>query len=912
MTAFIDQAIQLHRQGRLRLAVPLYKQALAENPLPSTHHFLGMAYFGLKKFKLAVEHLAVAAKAEPQRADFQAGYGNALYARKRYPEATAALQAAVLLSPDDPGLWFNLGNAAQAVKDIDLAIEAFEKALALDPLFLQALVNLGAVIALYDRFTEFCALLERVYNLKIWNGRFSNIALLGIPRAAIVEEGGEPVVEFLHDLLAVHPQDARLPWLIGHYHFMRQEFKDAQNYYEQSIALDASLTDAKRALSILLAAEGEIDRARLYLRESGVTEEDGLQALKLSRLYIGLTDKSPEDTLILNLLCEVFPEDTVILTSYAHRLLNKAQHEAALNIYFKLAILQPEEPSVQISIGGVLMNLGRDWEAARYLRKALELDPKNYTASYNLALVCDHLKNTFEALKYALQAIKINPKSIDAVGLASTFASRLHQFEESERILALGLKNNPKSIDILSLIGNEKMRRGNMKEAVEYYARARKNFKENSRTAGSTYAMQLMTSNYTPDISPEVISEMHFKWGDATMALYGMNPCAIEPPTVYKKKLRIGYMSGDYKAHSCSHFMAPVIGHHHAERVDVFCYMTERANDQITMQFRRDAPHWRNVSSLIDQDVIKLIQEDEIDILVDLSGHTSGSRLPIFAAKPAPIQVTWLGYPNTTGLPTMDYRFTDAYADPPGMTEQYHRETLYRLPNFLCYEPRAYTPSVSPLPARTVGRITFGCFNNSNKITDQVVETWAAILKRVENSRIFLKTGSMSDGQTLQAFREKFEKNGITPERVECFVSFPNTFDHLSTYSEIDLTLDPFPYNGTTTTFEALWMGVPMITLEGKVHASRVGHSIMSGIGAGELSAATIEDYIEKAVALAHDLDRIEAYRKVLRDKLQNSPLMDAEKFVTSLENAYFDMWGKAVEKNQADHAAEPRKDYAL
>ena len=386
-----------------------------------------------------------------------------------------------------------------------------------------------------------------------------------------------------------------------------------------------------------------------------------------------------------------------------------------------------------------------------------------------------------------MRAIKVNPKHIEAVGIAATFAGRLQQYEESERILELGLKHNPKSVDLLSLLGNSLMRRGDMGEAVKYYAKARRNVKESNKTAAANYAIQLMNANYTPDIPPAVTADMHFKWGDAMMEIFANNRCKITPPTTLKPRLRIGYVSGDFKNHSCSHFMLPVVTHHHADKVDVFCYMTDRVSDALTLQFRQHSPHWRNIAHLLDADIVKLIQEDEIDILVDLSGHTSGARMGVFACKPAPIQVNWLGYPNTTGLPTMDYRFTDAAADPPGMTEKYHRETLYRLPHFLCYAPRPTTPPVSSLPARNSGRITFGCFNNSNKITDQVVAAWAAILKRVEGSRIFLKTGSMSDGQTLQAFRAKFEKNGITPDRVECFVSFPNTFDHL-----IDLQRDRY------------------------------------------------------------------------------------------------------------------------
>jgi predicted O-linked N-acetylglucosamine transferase (SPINDLY family) len=279
-----------------------------------------------------------------------------------------------------------------------------------------------------------------------------------------------------------------------------------------------------------------------------------------------------------------------------------------------------------------------------------------------------------------------------------------------------------------------------------------------------------------------------------------------------------------------------------------------------------------------------------------------GNRLSLFARKPAPVQVTWLGYPNTTGLSAIDYRFTDAFADPPGLTDRYYAEKLYRLPHFLCYKPSEHTPDVSPLPALERGYVTFGCFNNSNKISGQVIDVWAKILKQVENSRLVLKTGNLGDRETLEAFQKNFKKHGIESERIECFQSFPNKFDHLMTYSEIDLALDPFPYNGTTTTFESLWMGIPMVTLVGQVHAARVGYSILAGIGASELVAQTLEEYVEKAVALARDRERIGLYRARLRNMLRESPLMNGKSFAASVEKAYFEMWETAVKKQEQGH----------
>jgi predicted O-linked N-acetylglucosamine transferase (SPINDLY family) len=297
------------------------------------------------------------------------------------------------------------------------------------------------------------------------------------------------------------------------------------------------------------------------------------------------------------------------------------------------------------------------------------------------------------------------------------------------------------------------------------------------------------------------------------------------------------------------------------------------------------------VTALGDREFAQLVFDDRIDILVDLGGHTGSSRLEAFGYKPAPVQVTWLGYPDTTGLPEVDYRFTDILADPPG-AEAFHTEQLVRLPAcFLCYAPRHPCPAPSPPPALTTGRVTFGSFNNLAKLSPQTLRAWAAILQSVPTAHLFIKGKALRDPLSHEQFRQKLIAHGIDITRTELQGWTTSSEDHMELYGHVDIALDTFPYNGTTTTCEALWMGVPVVTLTGETHAGRVGTSLLSAVGLNELVAGTETAYIELATRLAGDPQQLAHRRADLRDRMASSPLCDGPRFAREVEDAYRAMW---------------------
>ncbi len=307
---------------------------------------------------------------------------------------------------------------------------------------------------------------------------------------------------------------------------------------------------------------------------------------------------------------------------------------------------------------------------------------------------------------------------------------------------------------------------------------------------------------------------------------------------------------------------------------------------------RKHAHHWRDIYRSDDDAVAEVIRNDRIDILVDLAGHTASNRLPLFARKPAPIQAMYLGYPCTSGLASMDYKLTDAQADPPGLTEALHTEQLCRLPHSAwCYSAQPNCPEVAQAPFLARGYITFGSFNAMSKLTARMIQVWSSILQIVPNSRIVLKNLSLGDASTAQRIGTAFAQHGIAPDRVELRGSEPDRARHLRTYDLLDIALDPYPYHGTTTTCEALYMGVPVVSLAGAAHVSRVGLSLLVSIGLPELVAQSAEEYVRIAVELAGDNDRLSMLRQTMRQRMQCSPLMDEAGFVRDLESAYRDMW---------------------
>ena len=449
----------------------------------------------------------------------------------------------------------------------------------------------------------------------------------------------------------------------------------------------------------------------------------------------------------------------------------------------------------------------------------------------------------------------------------------------------------------LNNIGGQLLSQGMAKEAIDQYQMALMLAPEKPFIQSNyLYALNYQA---TPDM--EKIFAAHKKFGEfhenvaAKSAAHQSHGIAA---TGEQRPLRIGYVSSDFRQHAVSHFIEPVLAAHDKSKFELFAYYHHTVVDDMTKRIQSHVSHWRSLVGKSDADIAAMIRADGIDILVDLAGHTATNRLPVFAHKPAPVQVAWLGYPNTTGLSTMDFRITDAFADPPGLTDAFHTEKLHRMPeSFSCYCAPTDAPDVAPLHALRTGRVTFGSFNNFAKITPQVIQAWSDILKRIPTATLFLKYKNLESVPMTQFIHHQFMTRGVLVSQLRIQGDDASHVEHMNRYNSIDIALDPFPYNGTTTTLDALWMGVPVITLEGASHVGRVGVSQMSNLGLQEMIARNQNEYVDLAVSLANDLPRIAALRAGMRQRMLASPLMNVARFTNNLERAYESMSHARVHK---------------
>ena len=394
----------------------------------------------------------------------------------------------------------------------------------------------------------------------------------------------------------------------------------------------------------------------------------------------------------------------------------------------------------------------------------------------------------------------------------------------------------------------------------------------------------LLAIHYHPDYTPRQIADEHARWG----AQFSTPSRAYRNDKTPDRPLRIGYVSPDFRHHVVGYNILPLFQHHDRDRFNVFCYSNTSRPDELTARFRSLSDQWRDVKSLSDQSAADLIESDGIDILVDLAVHTTGNRLGVFAAKPAPVQAMFAGYPAATGLGAIDFRLTDPYLDPPGGNDLLYRERALRLPHsFWCYQPFVHDVPVNAPPVASSGHITFGYLGAFAKINAPALDLWSRVLAAVPASRMVLMA---RPGSARNRTLAHFASRGISSERID-FVDYQPREEYLRTYHRIDIVLDTFPYNGHTTSLDALWMGVPVVTLFGETPVSRAGLSQLSNLGLAELATPVRDQFVSIATALANDPSRLADLRKTLRPRMQRSPLTDAPGFARDIETAYRQMW---------------------
>lgn len=692
----------------------------------------------------------------------------------------------------------------------------------------------------------------------------------------------------------------------------------AERLYRQVLQAEPANADALHLLGVLAHQAGRQDLAELYVRQAlALKPQEPSFHSNLGLIYQALGRPGEAAACHWRAAClqPDFPEAYFNLGISLRELGSLGEAEAC---YREALRIQPGCAEALLNLGSVLEERGQPGDAEACYREALRVRPDYAEAHNNLGTTLQGRARWEEAEACYRQALRLKGDYPDAYLNLGAVLQKQGQPQESEACYREALRFAPGHPAAHNHLGVILRKQGRPDEAVacfraalqlrpdhpdawtnlgtalqdmglldEALAAFRRSLAIRPGSA-SAHSNLLYGLHYHPASDARGLGEEHRRWDErhAEPLAGAIRPHTNDPDP--DRRLRVGYLSPDLRSHPVGRFLLPLLEEHDRRHVEVFCYASLAAPDDFTRRLHGHADRWRDVAGLTDEQLAEVVRGDGIDILVDLTSHMANNRLLVFARKPAPVQVTYLAYCSTTGLRAIDYRLTDPFLDPPGhQAACYAEESVWLPETYWCYRPPVELPPAGPLPALTAGHVTFGCLNNFCKVTPPTLAAWRDLLLTVPGSRLLLHAHPGSHRDRVRAF---FAEGGVGAGRVE-FVGFTPLPDYFRQYGCIDVGLDSFPYGGGTTTCDALWMGVPVVSLAGKTAVSRAGLSILTNAGVPDLVARTSEEYVRLAAGLAGDLARLAHLRGGLREALQRSVLTDAPRFARNVEAAYRQMW---------------------
>jgi len=633
-------------------------------------------------------------------------------------------------------------------------------------------------------------------------------------------------------------------------HHQAGRLAEAQQIYQQILALQPDHADALHLLGVLASQRGEPAAALDLIRRAlTIQPEHPVYHSNLGRI---LHDQGHLDEAMAcyQRALTLQPTFADAYNNIGSAWRDRRQPELAIAAYQQALTLRPDYADAHNNIGNALRDLGRFADALAHHQRAVEIRPDFPEAHYNRGNACYDLGRLDEAAACYQRALQLRPNYAEAYSNLATVWKDTGRLTEAIATYHQAIALKPQ----LWLVH-----------------------------ASLVYALY-----FHPDYDAPAIYRAARAWnarhGAPLQRLIQPHRNTRDP----QRPLRIGYVSPNFALHVVGLFMLPLLENRNHAAFEVFCYSDAAKPDATTQRIRENVDQWRDTGSASDQQLADMVRADQIDILIDLTLHMAGSRLLVFAQKPAPVQVTYLAYAGTSGLETIDYRLTDPHLDPPGQGDTEYAEESFVLPEtYWCYAPVTQTPEVGPLPALARGHVTFGSLNNFSKASTPTLDAWIRLLQQVAGARLVLHA---PEGTHRQQLHQRLAHAGVDPQRLT-FVGKQSAMDYFSQYHAIDIALDPFPYGGGTTTCDALWMGVPVVTLDGQTAVGRGAKSILTNIGLPELVAGAVEEYLQKARELAGDFPRLAACRATLRQRMTASPLMDAPRFARAIEAAYRTMW---------------------
>jgi protein O-GlcNAc transferase len=769
-----------------------------------------------------------------------------LHQAGRLADAEPIYRQIIEAQPDCAEAWHLLGGVAYQTGRVELAVQYVGRSIGLKPEVAAAHYDLAQIFQQLGRSDEAAAHYRRAIELR--------------------------------------PDFAQAHNNLGDVLKNQGKLTEAADHFRRAIEANPSFAEAFNNLGAVIQMQGQpAEAVELYGRALELAPKF---AEALSNLGAALKDLGSPDEAVacqqraLGLNPNYVPAHMNLGTA----LQAQGQIAEAIASYRRAIELMPTLAAAHFNLGTALREDGRIEAAAASYRRAIELQADYPEAYNNLGKLLKDQGALIEATQCYRRALSIRPQFVEAHLNLGTALKEQRLLDEALASYRRALELKPDLAAAYSAVGTLLKDQGNVPEAVQWYRRAIElNSSLVAARSNLVYALP-----FCPGCDTAAIYGECRRWNERHAARLTASALPHANDRSPDRRLRVGYVSPDFRDHCQAFFTLPLLSHHDHSQFEIFCYADVPRPDQITERLRSHTDVWRDISGAGDAQIAELIREDKIDILVDLTMHMAGSHLLVFARKPAPIQFCWLAYPGTTGLTAIDYRLTDPQLDPPGMFDRYYSEESIRLADtFWCYDPLAAEPQVNALPALKSANVTFGSLNNFCKVSASVLKLWARVLHAVGRSRLMLLT---EEGSHREAALQTLEREGIDRERI-IFVRPRPRAEYLQLYHQIDIGLDTIPYNGHTTSLDALWMGVPVVTLVGQTVVGRAGLSQLTNVGLTELVAHSEDDFVRLAAGLAGDLPRLSQLRGELRGRMQKSPLMDAPRFARNVEAGYRAAW---------------------
>ena len=859
----IDEGNALESAGKIDEAMQCYETASRLTPnLARAHLNRGNIYLMKGDTDGAVDAYRTAILKDPDYSSAHFNLGNAYLQSGDPKQAQTAYEKAIALKPDFTDAYVALGCAQEDLGDLDKAVESYERALELNPDYAEVHCNLGNTLKALGRTDAAVASFRQAISI---NPDYFE-ALAALTNALQAEGKFDELVADIRLVLEKRPDSAVVHNNLGIALNAAGQLKDALASHRKALDIDPGFAAAHHQLGCCLQSLGQHDEAMESYRRALEIDPDLIDSLSNLGNELMELGRPDEAAAIFQHALTVAPDLAAAHFNLATAFNHLGQLDAAIACFRETLRIKPDFAGAYNNLGVAQNSLGQFDAALASFRRALELDPKSALAHSNMGLTLNECRRIEEAIVCFRKALEINP-----------------EFGEAEVNLGMAYSGL-----------------GQLDKALPHVRRGMEIMPDNT----NAHTALLFLHNYLNDQSATDLLAEAKRYGELAARKAPKAHTAWNNIPDPDRCLRVGLVSGDLRRHPVGFFLEGVLealASNASQRLKIFAYSSFFHNDEVTQRLKACCNDWQSIAGISDKVVSEKIREDGIDILIDLSGHTMYNRLPLFAWKPAPVQVTWLGYFATTGVTAIDYLLADPWTLPES-EERNFTEKILRLPETrLCFTAPDENVTVSSLPALTKGHITFGCFNTLTKMNDDVVALWSQVLHAVPDSVLFLMSPQINEPLVKQRTIARFMAHGVDEKRLVLRGVVPRA-EYLAAYNEVDIALDPFPYCGGTTSVEALWMGVPVLTLAGEHFLSRQGVGLLMNAGLPEWVAIDHQDYVARAVSHAGDLQTLASLREGMRNQVLASPIFDAPRFANHFEAALRSMWRDWCKQQVARH----------